>query len=247
MKIKREIIIVVLVLLATTLVGCGTQLKELSIDQEERVVVAAAQFIGNYNINQDHAYTPLSQESATEVLQREADIQARLGGVDVSAGNTEEGQDNLTPLDIENEESQQEISTSKQLGEILGLTDITISYKGAELITSYPGISSYEVSPESTDRLLKLKFELSNNSNENREISLVAKYPYQVELSTGKKATALVTLLEDDLATYDKIVAPNRTEEVILLFEVNEEDSGNLDELQLKVDIGSGFIAVPIK
>jgi hypothetical protein len=126
------------------------------------------------------------------------------------------------------------------LAEFLGESDVSIKYSYNMLLDSYPSYDQdgvyMEIQAPAGYKLLVLKFNVENTTNESRQIDLYNKdISYRIIVDNSKAAKQMLTILIDDLYTYQKTMEPSMFEEDVLLFQVSDEVAASMQDLKLEV------------
>ena len=152
------------ILLASTVVlgGCGTSLYELTDDEEDLIVSAAAQAVAKHNVFQSDGITdvepetePQMQENTTEQdtqqVQEETNTNTNTGGTQT---NTQT----------------KEIALSDLLGK-----NLKVSYKGYSTASSYQECDYFNVNATSGKTLIIMNINVKNTGKKNIKIDMLSK------------------------------------------------------------------------
>lgn len=122
------------------------------------------------------------------------------------------------------------------LNEIFGFQNAQLNFAGGEICDEYPTISddiAFSMSATLGNKLLILHFDLYNPSSED----LLCKtnldgYKVRVLINETDKIRAEISLLQNDLINFERVLSPGENDDVVLVFEVPENT--NIDSLLLK-------------
>jgi hypothetical protein len=154
-------------------------------------------------------------------------------------GDQEETSESAENADeTENETDQAEDSAASadavSLSEALGLTDIKAVYTGAEISDHYDSVV-----PESGKELLILHVTLQNNTGEEQPCDLMTNLPIiQATVNGTVESTAELTILTENLATWEEPIAAGASEDAVILFQVKQGQITSIDQLELSVTAG---------
>lgn len=117
------------------------------------------------------------------------------------------------------------------IAQFLGLQDVVIAYQSNEVCDAYPGDDSedsfFAMNATEGNQLLVLKFNIQNNSAEDKEIDILNQYPlFRISVNGGEDKSALTTLLLDDLSTFKDTLAAGESKEAVLVIQISDEEAG---------------------
>lgn len=225
-----------LLITALTFGGCGGDYPDLSDEQVERAGEYAAMMLLKYDsLNRSRLMSVESMQK--EEARREAWAKA-----------VREGQ--KQSKEEEKEESQSDPSGNQSdpikvidnTVTVAGLSDgillppgVEIGYKGYAFLDQYPeGNSGFAVTAGSGNKLLLLKFSLSNENDGSESINLMEQdISYVITVNGSYSRRSLITLLEDDLSSYVGKLMPGESTELVLVIEV--EQGTAVESLKLRV------------
>lgn len=221
-KIKRQLCIA-LAFMMLLLTGCGTQLYELTAEEEELIIQSAAYYVAKHNIQQKDGVNgyPLPDSFDEDESEEESE-------------NT--GQDN-TGGDSNVVQPADQMAT---LAELIGhKTSLKVTYEGSQVVNSYKEGSAYLVDAAQGKTFYVMKFKLTNVSSETVAVDNASKSPIVKLIADGVKARSEVTFLTSDFSTYQGTIEAGQSVETILLFEVSEEDGAKITAPTLEITIGN--------
>lgn len=113
------------------------------------------------------------------------------------------------------------------IAEFYGEDRFSIDYSSYELCESYPkeGEEEFFMAMDATpgNQLCVVKFSVHNTTSEDSELDMIGKQDkYMLLMGDGGTVPAQATLLLDDLASYKGTIAANATEQLVLVFEVDD-------------------------
>ena len=88
-------------------------------------------------------------------------------------------------------------------------------------------------------KLLVLKFEVENKTNEDQAVDLYNKdVNYNIVVDNSRTTKQMLTILADDLYTYDKTIQASSREEAVLLYTVSDSVANKWTDLKLQIKYG---------
>jgi len=223
-KFKRHLCIA-LAGMMLLLTGCGTQLHELTAEEEELIVQSAAYYVAKYNIQQKDGVNgyplPDSFEEDESEDESESTEQENVGE------GTESGQPQLS-------------DQMASLAELIGHEKtLKITYEGSQVASSYKEGLAYLVEAAPGKTFYVMKFKLTNISSEDVKVDNASKSPIVKLNADGVKVKSEVTFLTSDFSTYQGTIGAGKSVETILLFEVSESDGAKITAPMLEIAIGN--------
>ncbi len=225
-KLKRFLCIgVAMMMLLCT--GCGTQLYELTAEEEDIIVHSAAYFVAKHNIQQKDGVNgvPLPDSFEEEESEAESETETENGG-------------NGAGGDAENPNKQDENALS--LAEVIGHKDtLKVSYEGSYVANSYMEGSAYIVDAEVGKTFYVMKFKLTNTTGQDVAVNNATKSPVVKLVSDAATVKSEVTFLTADFSTYQGTIKAGESVDTILLFEVSEAVAEQITAPVLQITVGN--------
>lgn len=219
LKIKKIFLGGLLIACTGVLYGCGEQLYELQDNEQEIIVNYAAHIIAKYNTEQPEGY---------EYVYIPADDQTEDGTSDETA---QDHPDTQTP-DGTGAGSSSQQDASATLSEALGLENIQAVYTGAELTDQY----DESVVPESGRQLLVLHVTLQNLTEKTQKCDILSILPtFRVKVNGEVEATSELTILPDNLATWEADLEAGASENAVIIFQINKDAVTQINQLEMEV------------
>ncbi len=226
---RRKLCIIALGI-AALLVGCGTDVPDLSrVDNN-----VAAQYVADALLRGDKHYDesldydhsilePTPEPTPTPVPTPEPGEDGKPGS---GQGGGQDGQE--TPQ-----------VSNVSLSELYGIPGVTIEQGTYEVKDSY-GAAEYAVTPKKGKKLAVVYFRVSNNTGKAKKVSLADKeVDIQLYLdgkSEGKPLLSIVDV-DKDLKTFKEKIGPGKKKQAVLLFEIDK--SKKIDNLEVHFAEGS--------
>lgn len=235
---KKGILALSIVLLLS---GCGTQMPNLTEEQNRQVAEYAAGLLMKYDTK--HASRLLSDAELEKELARLQELARRKEELAALEQERKEEQER------EKEQKEQALSeipvieqgangpAGQYIEDFYGIDGITIRYQGYEITDAYPqgGEGVYfRMQASSGKKLLVVKFTASNNTAEEKSLDMISLMPrFKIGINGETARYALSTLLLDDLANYRGTLAAGEEVQLVLMAEVSEELAGNINSISL--------------
>ncbi len=258
---KRINLLCGIVILSLFTVGCA---KTIELTDEESKLVAeyAAELLLKYDRNNDSKYyndeysdkdpfatteyvttevtTEINSETTTEAVTTDEN--------DNSSQNTTEGKDDLQQEGVidSNVNTTETVSgvvadkdSDYDLASFIRLDNVSIKYQYYMVLDEYPSYDKdgmyVTIEAPSGYKLLVLKFKIENKTNENQYLDLYSSdVEYKIIVDNSKSAKNMLTILMDDLYTYEGNIEGSMYTETVLLFQVSEDIAANIQDLKLK-------------
>lgn len=230
---KGWIIGLPLIMTGIWLTGCGNAIPEMTMEQQELVVEFAASELLKYDVNYQSKLTAPEPEQQHEEEQgeqpKEPLIEEETLPEEIIADTDVTIVDNTGTVEAQN------IS----IADFLDLTGVEISYAGYETVDTYPEGEAKEayffMSATEGNKLLVLRFSALNVSGEELSIDLAKSQTRYKIILNGTEKNALTTMLLNDMAYYQGTLAANESIELVLLCEIQDDQTEFIDTLQLKM------------
>jgi hypothetical protein len=228
---------------------------DLTDEENELVAEYAAELLLKYGTSLDLKYyydaepedettTELSEETTEAVTEATTEVttetvtETAAGDTQTSEQGTESATEDASDDDVSGVEATE--ASDYNLAEFFGEDGVSIKYSYNMLLESYPSYDQDGVYMEITApegyQLLVLKFNVENTTDESRQIDLYDKdIDYKIIVNNSKTAKQMLTILIDDLYTYQKNMEPSMFEENVLLFQVSDEVAASIQDLKLEV------------
>lgn len=253
----RRVWAVLLVAVTLGLSGCG-QVIDLTDEENHLIAEYAAELLLKYDRNYDTKYDPEEAtteeatltDATTEVTTTEAVTEA------TTETTTEAAVEATTEAQISSEENvTEEITTTVEddfdIAAFAGESRISVRYAYNMVVDSYPSYDQdgmyIEVEAPEGYKLLVLKFEVENKTNEDQTVDLYSKdINYNIIVDNARKTKQMLTILQDDLYTYKKTIAASSREETVLLYTVSDSVAKSMKDLKLQIQYGGASAVIQL-
>lgn len=232
--------------------GCG-QVIDLTDEENHLIAEYAAELLLKYDRNYDTRYNPDELEDTTETMtETDATTEATTEVVSTTEAATTE-QD--APADGQTTQAQPvtdeavkedigaTVDSDFDIAAFVGESRISVRYAYYMVVDSYPSYDQdgmyIEVQAPEGYKLLVLKFEVENKTNEEQAVDLYNKdVNYNIVVDNRRTTKQMLTILADDLYTYDKTIQASSREEAVLLYTVSDSVANKWTDLKLQIKYG---------
>lgn len=232
--------------------GCG-QVIDLTDEENHLIAEYAAELLLKYDRNYDTRYNPDELEDTTETMtETDAATEATTEVVTTTEAATTK-QD--APADGQTTQAQPvtdeavkedigaTVDSDFDIAAFVGESRISVRYAYYMVVDSYPSYDQdgmyIEVQAPEGYKLLVLKFEVENKTNEDQAVDLYNKdVNYNIVVDNSRTTKQMLTILADDLYTYDKTIQASSREETVLLYTVSDSVANKWTDLKLQVKYG---------
>lgn len=232
--------------------GCG-QVIDLTDEENHLIAEYAAELLLKYDRNYDTRYNPDELEDTTETMtEADATTEATTEVVSTTEAATTE-QD--APADGQTTQAQPvtdeavkedigaTVDSDFDIAAFVGESRISVRYAYYMVVDSYPSYDQdgmyIEVQAPEGYKLLVLKFEVENKTNEEQAVDLYNKdVNYNIVVDNSRTTKQMLTILADDLYTYDKTIQASSREEAVLLYTVSDSVANKWTDLKLQIKYG---------
>ena len=232
--------------------GCG-QVIDLTDEENHLIAEYAAELLLKYDRKYDTRYNPDELEDTTETMtETDATTEATTEVVSTTEAATTE-QD--APADGQTTQAQPvtdeavkedigaTVDSDFDIAAFVGESRISVRYAYYMVVDSYPSYDQdgmyIEVQAPEGYKLLVLKFEVENKTNEEQAVDLYNKdVNYNIVVDNSRTTKQMLTILADDLYTYDKTIQASSREEAVLLYTVSDSVANKWTDLKLQIKYG---------
>lgn len=242
---------------AMFLTGCGDGMPIMS-EAEEAIVISysagvlakrnryqpeglTAVYEGEEDEEEGSADTPNKPSKDTEAAEStEGEAEGAEGEGPDQAQEPEEPVDSVEPEEdpsaAESADTPQEPSDAAGVAEALGISDIQISYVDYFTSASYQQGEYFSLDAKPGNIFVILNFNVTNNTAEEVQCDIMGKKPvFALEINDNAGIRNQVTVLSNDMSTYQGAIGAGKTEAAILLFEVPEDTAASITSLGMSV------------
>ncbi len=240
--IRKSIILVMLSFCIFGLTGC-TKVIDLTDEETQLIAEYAAELLLKYDINyvdridegEKKEKELLSEEMQTTQETTQMPPEQVQESIEVLEQN-EEQQRTESDAEVEKPDAQIETDVAK----ILGFEDVTITFRDYVVVDKYPATDEQGefiyLEASQGYQLLVLQFDVKNTTSDIVNLSLIdEEVDYKIVCNETKAAKPMLTILMNDLGTYEANVQPDTQEEAVLIFQVSDGMKDILETIDLYV------------
>ncbi|MCR5651832.1 MAG: hypothetical protein K6F86_11705 [Lachnospiraceae bacterium] len=131
------------------------------------------------------------------------------------------------------------------IAEALDIPEFDVKYTGFDVAVSYPDISMSDnlimgMTAAQGDKLVIVHFLVTNNSGQDMECDVLSVKPQFRIRVNGERKTLQQTILENDLSKYSSVIPAGDSADTVLICEMSEADTENIETLSLIVRSAPG-------
>ncbi len=227
--------------------GCGSQIAEMTEEQQAQVGEYAAFAMLRYDAEHRSRLVDYSEVEAADEAKRLAEESAAAAE---AARQTETGENlkpegtydaNGNPVEVVDKTGDDIGYVSDTMENFLELpSGVLLTYRGYTIQSSYPeeaDVSDYfVVDATAGNKFLVLWYTIYNGSGSEQSIDFLAdSIAFKCRVNDSNTATALVTMLDDDMSTFQASMRDNEELDLVLVFEINEGLASNVDSIVVKM------------
>lgn len=244
---KKMISMILVIAMVFVLGGCVEMTK---ISDNEKTLISeysATVMLKHATIKSTQLMTRKALNSAEEWAKKKAEMQSAAADgsssdntdkPDDNKGNESDKPSNSTPASTGDEHS---------LVEALGLSGIEGKYIGQQVSDTYS--KDYMLlKPNSGCKLLILKFDLKNTGKDTVNLDLMKmNLSFVANVNNSSNYTNMLTILSNDLATFQGEIAAGESKELILAFSVTKSEADKVTSIALNMTKASDGQQISIK
>ncbi len=244
---KRRLGILFLIsCMALSMGGCGNAIPDMTDEQMDVIGEYAAITLLKYDANNRSRLVDLSEyeEKAEETItQPEVQEPSQESEEPGSIGNPENAENENEPVIVE--------PVIATMEEVLTLpAGVAVTYRGMDICDSYPEEQAedafFYLEASAGKKLAVLKFLIDNQSAAIQDIDFLhSENIYRLKAEDNYVRNALTTMLLDDMVSYIGTLQPGNTQELVLLFELDEQYTGQ--SLNFTIKNGENSYTIPVK
>lgn len=216
------------------LAGCGSDFLDMTQEEERMVGEYAANLLLKYDAN-----------NRSRLVSRDIVAEGYIEQEQTADNEIPDSTQTMDPVEdtpvVEIGQKQEGDMDAGSLTGFYGLPEgVTITYQGNEVLDSYTQDGEandyFALDASEGKKLLVLKFKIENRSESEQPIDLLSRNTIiRVTVNGNRKYNILTTMLVNDMSTYKGNLPAGEGTDVVLLAEVDEENSDNLSTLNLQL------------
>lgn len=230
MKKQKRYLFIGVVLLAFVLSGCGTELYEMTQEEEDLIVHSAAYYVAKHNIQQKDGVSAVVDPDTIVIPEEAEEVEG------ITESETELAEEVIMPSG--GGEGQSVDVTGVSLSEVIGHgADLSVAYTGSYSADNYVEGGAYSVDAGTGKVFYVMQFAITNVTDGDVIVDNASINPIFKLESNGLSVKSEVTFLMTDFSTYQGTIAAGETVETILLFEVPEGSVAEITDPTLQITI----------
>ena len=226
--------------------GCGSEIAELTDEQQAQVGEYAAFAMLRYDAEHRSRLVDYSEVLAADEAKRLAEEAAAAAEL---ARQTETGEDQTPEGTLDADGNPVEVIdrtedpgyVSDTMEDFLELPNgVLLTYRGYTIQSSYPEDSDlsagYLLEPDPGKKFLVLWYSIFNGSGNEANISFINdSVTFKCVVNGGVPITASVTIEDDDMSSLDVIMRDNEEIDSIMIFEIDADLADNIESLEVRL------------
>lgn len=269
---KKTLLMCACVVMVFFSTGCQ-KVIELTDNESKLIAEYAAELLLKYDKNIDYKYfdgsvttaIDTTEELTTEVSEDITSDVSTEATTEISTENTQTVTTEDTTSSDTTESDITEDPTNEVTGEVvanqdenfniatfIGEENLSIKYSYYMLLDRYPSYDQdgvyMEIEAPTGYKLLVIKFNVENLVNDSRYVDLYSKdVEYRAIVNNSRSAKQMLTILIDDLYTYQKQIEGSMFEEDVLLFQISDALAAELKDLKLRVEYDGSEVVLQLQ
>jgi hypothetical protein len=233
---KKGVRVVALFLACSLMLcGCGTSLFEMTEEEETVIVHYAAYVLAKHNVYQKDGMVAIDQS----LLEEEETVQISTEDVlpEETETQTEEAEQQTAGGEA-GADSSAEPENAISIAEAAGYDgQLDIVYTGFYTVNNFQEGKAYSLDARSGYDFVVAQFTMTNISDEALDVNIMgSNLTFRMSYDGTTRIKEDVTLLLTDLSTYTGSIESGESVDLVLLFEVPEEEADSVSELAFYVD-----------
>lgn len=229
-RVKRLLYLLTGLVFTVCLTGCGVELSE---EQNRIMAEYAADLLLQYDANYQSRLVEVEDESDIQ-----STTEATTEDVTEDSG-TEEPGSSTEAGDGEGSSTEALTSEVTDIAEILGLEGVSITYAERSFVDYYPPEEQeayVDLTADEGYKLMVLQFRIQNQSSQEVELDLLHKQlEYQLLVNGTQSAKPMLTILTEDLGTYQGTISPESEQTAVLVFQISEGLVDKVETIDLRI------------
>ncbi|MQN00548.1 MAG: hypothetical protein DUD27_06045 [Lachnospiraceae bacterium] len=196
--------------MSVMLSGCGLQSNELKGDEQDQIAAYCAQVVSKYDKSTKTGLTPVasSKDSTSTSKQQSSDTSKKSTQ---ASGNSSSAKNSTT--------DSEKTPITKTFTEAIGIKGLSLLYRDAKVGGGYSQSDVYDLSPDKGNELLVVRLKMINNTSKNLKVD-ISSANLKFKAAYGNQTSdADMTLLLNDLTTYQGTIAAGKGRNMVMLFQ----------------------------
>lgn len=235
---RKYLITALLTGIVLSVSGCGEPFPEMTEEEYNNTVEFAVGLLMKYSNNSQEKLTYVDAKAVAKQREREAEElekeKLEKEKLENAASLTTQSTD--TSTQAVTDVSGNATSETIPLFETMEIADgVFLAYDGYSVLSTYPESSKgYVINADKGKVLLVLNFDLYNSSDSEKEVSMLDQHAtFQIKLNGKNIGYSSVTVLPNDMSSYEGSLDADAHESLVLLSEIDEETSADITSVGL--------------
>lgn len=212
--------------LCVFLSGCGTNVAQLTEEEEQIIVAYASGAVAKANKNQEQGLTYPTTKTEEEVAEEQQEPEVTL------EDNSQAG--NVTGQESSEGQATEEVTWT----EALNTSGLTAEYHGYQVKDNYMEGDYFALYAASGNTYLIVNIGLKNTTEQPVECNLFERNLQCSLIMNGTEvAEAMSTILLNDFLSYIKTLEAGAEEETVMIFELPKEEAETIQTLSVELTV----------
>lgn len=247
---KKRLTLGIFLVSFTFLFGC-TGVIELTDAENRAIAEYSAELLLKHAAGYESKYFEGEQDDETAAENTTELVTEGTTEAPTETNTTAEGA--ATPVESDTDAStEQTVSYETDVSRIIGLADIAIQFNNYQITDRYPSVDKngefiYLEVPDGM-KLIVVEFDINNLVTEPVDVDLLSMdVSYSIVMNQTKTAKSMLTILTNDLSTYEATLAPGASEKAVLVFQISDSLVDQIQTLDMKVAYGGSEGMMKVK
>ena len=239
---KRKILVITVVYMLLTMVGC-VEAIDLNENQQDRLVGYAVYSVLEHDKNYMVGLNDVEFIVDDELMSGE-EVETPSSGDSDKPNTDNPSTDKNDPV----VEKPSDVTTTMERA--LGLSGVSVTYTGVVVGDVYPEVQGepvFALKAFTGNKLVVLKFDVTNTTDSDISLDMASEdLKIKGIFNKSIKTIAQVTLLPEALNTFKETIPAGKTVQTVLVFEMTETNANNLTSISLEIKSSKGTNSVNI-
>lgn len=238
---KKRFMFVLFLCSITFLFGC-TSAIELTDEENRAIAEYSADLLLKYARGYDSKYFEGEKEMEATTAE-DQNTTATTADSTTEAVSTEQA--TQAP-------AEQTVNYETDIAKLLGVQNVSILYNNYQIADQYPSTDEngefiYMDAPEGM-KLILVEFDIKNLTAEPVDVNLLSMdVEYRILMNQEKTAKSVLTILMNDLSTYEATLAPDANEQAVLVFQIADGLADQIQTLDVQVSYSGSKNLIKVK
>lgn len=246
---KKSFLVIIAALMMS---GCGAQVPDMTEEQSSQVAEFATGLLMKYDAHHEsRLLNDAELEKELDRLEKLASRKAELVAMDEALEEEkrkekEEKEQALaeTPVISQGEN----VAAGQTVDDFYGIEGVSIKYQGYKIMDAYPESGDelyFRMQATAGKKLIVASFVAKNDTSSEQTLDMISIMPsFKIGINGESPQYALSTLLSDDLANYRGTLGAGEEVTLVLVAEIAEEKTADIQSIFLKMQNGSNSATI---